>query len=180
MNAYEAASVRKYTQIAAEEVPETIRAMEESNPALARLNAETLDQSRGFEISKVRILGLIDDTDTRTVAKTIRQWKACVLHKHGITVTYKHAIKGYRYPTTEEELYVGHDKRAAAVERMAKKEWLRLAVIRATDLQDSERRRRLALCDSMNDTAGKLNAQRQQASLWAKRPETLPRVNGEG
>lgn len=155
---------------------EDIQRLETMNPALKRMNDATIHQPRGFSISKAELLKLIDDADERTQAKLIKLWKTCVFWARGIHVEYWARVKGYGFPLAEHEVHVGHDKRLASQERKMRQEALRLAAIRTEDLGERDQHRRVLLVQHTNTIAGSINAKRDLAALWAKTPETMPRL----
>ena len=169
---YKMRTVRQDRQLTRDDVSR----LEIGNPKLKPLNDATINQPRGFSITKHELLAIIDEPDERTQKKIIKQWKACIFWARGITVDYSAKIRGYVFPCADSELRGGHDKRLAAQERRLKKEALRLAVIRDDDLTDHDKRRRMLLANQVNAAASKINSSRSMAMIWNRQPETLPRI----
>lgn len=152
---------------------ELVSQWEEKWPCLRLLNNATLDKARGFSISIAeceRICG-----DKKTFRKISSYWKRCVMWLLGITVEYEHTTKSYRFIEVERHFVTRNGRIMRAAERRHREESLRLALIRNSDLETDHRRAmRVLLMNQHNDTAGKIEAQREHARIALAAPETLP------
>lgn len=158
---------------------DSITALETQHPRLKLLNDATLDKPRGFTIRRDEIAAAIGTDDDKEIAATIKLWKRCVLWLRGIDVKYCGSKTGYRFLEVEVHLTTEYDKRQAAIERKEKHEATKLMLMRSEDMTEHQQRLRLALANSCNDAAGKINSQRSMAAIWQRQPDTLPRINGK-
>lgn len=156
---------------------ELVSQWEQSRPALKALNDATLDKPRGWALPKgeaVRLAG-----GEREFKKVAGYWKRCVLWLRGITVEWDAANHAYRFIEVERHLTHRHERIMASQEKKHREESLRLALVRDGDLgSDHQRKLRVLLMGQHNDSAGKIEAQREYARLALIQPETLPKING--
>jgi hypothetical protein len=166
----------------AEVTRELVEQWEKRRPALKALNDATLDKPRGWSSSKAELVSLAGGEIE--FQKAAPYWKRCVLWLRGITVEYEAAIKGYRFIEAERHLTVRQARVMRSAERKHREEALRLGLIRDADMEsDHQRKLRVLLMNQHSDTAGKIEAQREQTRIALIQPETLPslvRVNGNG
>jgi len=154
---------------------EAITAIEARYPALKALNDATLDKPRGFIIAKAEAVRLAGGE--KEFAAIRNRWKDSVLALRGITVEYKHAIRGYRFILAGEHMSERHMRILTATERKHREEALRVGFIRDEDIEsDHQRRIRVLVMGQHSDLAGKANAQIEHARIGNLRPESLPRL----
>jgi len=163
----------------AEVTRELVEQWERTRPALAALNAATLDKPRGYAIPKAEAVTIAGDE--AAFKKVATYWKRSLLWIRGITVEYEAATKSYRFIEAERHLTTRQNRIMQAAERKHREEALRLGLIRDADLAtDHQRQMRVLLMSQHSDTAGKIESQREFARLALQQPETLPRINGNG
>lgn len=173
-----ATSLVRSTAAPKEVTRELISAWEQKRPALKALNDATLGKPRGFAIQKAKCVELCgSEAEFQRVAD---RWKRSVLWIDGITIEYEHASKSYRFIEVERHLTDRHSRVMKAAERKHRQEWQRLGVIRDADMSDHERRLRVLLMDQHASAAGRIEASREHHRLALTKPETLPRINGNG
>lgn len=157
---------------------ELIQQWESSRPSLKALNDATLEMKRGEEILKTRCVELCGDEEE--FKKVARFWKESMLWVRGVTIEYVHATKAYRLIEVERHLHDRHSRVMKSAEKKHRSESLRLALIRDDDFEtnDHQRQLRVLLMQQHNDTAGKIEAQREHSRIAMAQPETLPKILG--
>ena len=161
----------------AEVTRELVAQWERNRPALAALNAATLDKTRGYAIPRAEAIQIAGgEVEFRKVAN---YWKRSILWLLGITIEYEAATKAYRFIEVERHLTRRQERIMQAAERKHREEALRLGLVRDNDFEnDHNRRLRVLLMNQHSDTAGKIESQREFARLALMQPETLPKING--
>lgn len=153
-----------------------VAAWEQKRPALKALNDATLDKDRGYAIQKARAEELAGGPIEFQKVATF--WKRSILWLKGITIEYEAASKSYRFIEVERHLTARHDRILRSQEKKHREESLRLALVRDADMQsDHQRKLRVLLMNQHNDTAGKIESQREATRIALTQPETLPRLN---
>lgn len=156
---------------------ESVAGWEQKRPALKALNDATLDKPRGYAIQAAKCWELCGGKGE--FCKVAAFWKRSILWLRGVTIEYDAAARSYTFPLVEQHLTRRHQRVMAASERKHRGEALRLGLIRDADMtSDHERRLRLFQMTQHNDTAGKIEAQREHFRIAVAQPETLPRLPG--
>ena len=156
---------------------ELVAQWEVRKPALAALNAATLDKPRGYALPRAEAVQTAGGEEQ--FRKVANYWKRCILWLRGITIEYEAASKSYRFIEVERHLTRRQERIMQAAERKHREEALRLGLVRDADIEtDHNRRLRVLLMNQHSDTAGKIESQRQFARLALTQPETLPKING--
>jgi len=154
---------------------ELVAAWEQKRPALKALNDATIDKPRGYAIQVARAIELAGDKIE--FAKVARYWKDSILWVRGITIEYDHASKSYRFPEVENHLTARYARQMKSAERRHRSEALKLSLIVDDDMQsDHQRKLRLLQRDQHNESAGKIESQREFVRIAMEKPETLPRL----
>lgn len=167
----------KKTAQPAEVTRELVTQWETRNPALKALNDATLDKDRGYALPRDEAFRLAGGEEE--FRKVATYWKRSILWLRGITIEYEAATKAYRFIEVERHLTVRHNRVMQSAERKHREEALRLGLVRDTDLgSDHQRKLRVLLMGQHNETAGKIEAQREHVRIALLQPETLPRING--
>lgn len=157
---------------------EDVDRLEQKYPELKSLNAATLDKERSFLITKeecVRICG-----SEKGFNRIRTKWILCVLWLRGITVEYEHVSKGYRFLSVAYHLGDRHRKKLQKYEKTHRDEAQRLGVMRDDDLNDHQRRLRVAAMESHANIAGNLNAALVRHETARVLPDTMPRPRVAG
>lgn len=167
-------TLRKTSQ-PSEVTRETIAGWEQKRPALKALNDATIEKPRGYSIQAAKCWELCGGKGE--FQKIAAFWKRSLLWIKGVTVEYDAAAKSYTFPLVEQHLTRRYARVMVSAERRHRGESLRLALMRDGDMStDHERRLRLFQMAQHNDTAGKIEAQREHARIALANPETLPRI----
>lgn len=171
------AVTRRSTSQPKEITRELIAQWEQLRPALKALNDATLTMNRGEEITKERCVALCGG-DEKLFKNMGKYWKESLLWLRGVTVEYVHATKAYRLIEVERHLVDRTNRVMRSAEKKHRTEALRLALIRDDDFNgnDHQRQLRALLMKHHNDTAGKIEGQREMARIALVQPETLPRI----
>lgn len=157
---------------------ELVSQWEQRKPSVKSLNDATLDKPRGYAIPAAEAHEIAGGKEEFQRASTY--WRRSLLWLRGITVEYEHATKSYRLIEVERHLTDRHQRVLRAAERKHREESIRLALIRDADVEtDHNRRLRVLLMGQHNESAGKIESQREFARLAMVQPETLPRLNGD-
>jgi uncharacterized protein YchJ len=143
-------------------------------PALERLNAATLDKPTGTMFPRQQLWDICGGTDE--FKKVCQRWSKCMM-LIGKTVEFVMKERAYIIRPIDYVLKERHQKQLASSERRHRKEALRLALI-PNDMIESDHEKRLRMFNmhQHNETAGKIEAQREQARIGVERPETLPQM----